>query len=447
MPSAQVIDINPPPAPSSLPTPSHEDLPKWIRIWLWWKHHQFISVTVLCVVAAAASIGIVSFHHPSQLSNSPSSTTSSPTPTPSSDSAQRAQENAFYATMPESLLYYSYTQTTDSQNIFQSDPTNDHRRGITIGLATKYLFATSPDGTHLLRWTTDTIEVSEASNLEHFSQIYKSSKPDLRISSVIWSTDSSQIAFILSRQTNDQTGGLGPSFENVLFTMPLGQPAHQVFDQTKLFTYHLLALTAPTKLYYAEDKNDLYDSIDQLDPTTSTVSQTYSFLPKGVALSSLFFAPDMSLAAGYSDTQVTLYNLTNQTSQVAYTLDRTCPFNKQNASRITSVAISPNDSQLAWSTNLQPCDTNKIDPTAPTDAVTTYDIATQKINKVWSGRRPGAISQILWPGTGQWVWLSSVELSQLLDLKSGQMYSVPKQREQNQGKDRVYFIGWLMGKK
>jgi hypothetical protein len=418
-----------------------------VRSWLAGHKKAVISIIGLLLVLlilVVASLFLQPKSMPSVSQNTPSPTATL-TPTPTIDPA----ENQYFAALPQTMLYYSFAQTSTSRNVYQSDITDTHRRNVDIGFPGSYQFLTSPDGRWLLRYNDHQLDRAQSDNPTKFTTIYKWPNQQSRLTSIIFATDSSQIALDLTQNSRAVAGQ--PYYTNALTIISnTAQPqATVLFNTDKPFRYQLVGFNAKQQIWYIENRDGRLSNLTRLNLNTGKSDAPLTSFNQNGLLDQLQFNRDVTYAYAVSDTYVTEYAVASQQSRVIYSFDNSCPQKgKTNGSAISGFTVAPTAPQLLVAINLQTC-SGQPKPTAgalPPATQRTLLINTKngQIIRQQDNLPIAKITEAAWAPTNQQVWLT-VDATTHYELEAGSLdiHPIPSLDRQTLTKEKLYLLGWL----
>lgn len=407
---------------------------------------KWLLILALSVVATGAIIAIVvaiQASIPKTGSNLPSAT-----PTPPDIEVKTTHDEGddnYFAELPLTMLYYSYSQTTNTKNVFQANPDDSQSRFVNVGFPDRYSFATSPNGKSLIRWSEEAIDIASAAKPATFQPLFKPQGSQITIRRATWSTDSSRVAISYTKAPVDTK-----KFANVvvIVEVPTGNSAVLLEDETD-FVYDLLALVDNTRLFYRQDRNGLYSNLTEYDVVDKKVSRDLAGFNSGGLLSKLTFNQKMDWGYTFQDNQVLRYNMTTFDKQVVWSIDRTCKNSKQpNNSSVTSLSVSPNSDLVLFTVVPEACrngSANKGVDLRP--KLYTYNIKDQKIVKEQADPIFTKLQSSSWAPNNAMVWLQlDTQRAYGINPQTLAMWPIPPTERNTLTKERPLLLGWLIAK-
>jgi hypothetical protein len=426
---------------SAPPMPSHKFAR--LRPYKWW----LLLITGLTVVIVVMVI-LLLFKPAKNMVFKPTPTPSaSLTPTPTADLAQ----DAYFAKLSQSLVYYSFAQTSGGRNVFQADPTDTQRRNLAIGFPDSYTFLSSPNGQWLIRYNDQKVEQAPSNNPTHFSSLYQLPSAQLRVTSAIFSADSNLLALDITQNSQSPADSQQPYYTNQLLTIPVTsnsakRTATSIINTDKLFRYKLVGFPDNKTVWYMEDREGRLSNLSQLTILPAQATKVLSVYNS--QLTTMQFTSDMHYAYSLSSTYITQSDLTNQQAHIIYSLDTSCPKTTQsNASTLSGLTISPIN-QLLLTIAFKPC-ANQPRPTQgdtplPTQRTILLNTLTGQVSQQQDNQPIPSFSQSAWSPDGQHVWLTIDQSTHYeLDIEQLQVHAIPSLDRQTITKEKLYFMAWL----
>lgn len=422
------------PPPSPIPSPVQGS--KWLFIT---SHKKSVfSITSLLIILTILTIALAlnQSKKPAEHTTTQATPTSTPTPTVNQG------ENDFFASLPQTMLYYSFAQTSGNRNVYQSDITDTKRRNINIGFPGTYQFATSPDGRWLLRYNDRQLEKAPSNRPTSFTAIYTYPESDFRLTSLIFSSDSKFIALSLSKPSLIT----GKQFTSQLAILDVNNPKQiaSILRTETSFRYQLVGY-AHQQLWYVENQDGRLNNLTSIDLASKQTGQPFVIFNQNNQLSKIQFSADMEYAYTATDTYINQYQLATKIAKAIYTVNNPCQRQNQAiGNSISGISAAPSTAQLVVSVKAISC-TNQAKPDLQSmqkiilintqSGQTMYERANVPIT---------GINQAAWSPNNQHLWITvdssahyEVELNQL------DIHPIPSLDRQTLTKEKLYLLGWL----
>lgn len=437
-PVSAIVDPN----SSSTPPPVGLSAP-------WWRKHKRIIVISGGIVALLIGLLIINAllqgKSPAAVLAPTPTPTAAPTPTPTID----PKEQAFFASLPQTMLYYSFAQTSNARNVFQSDVTDTQRRNVDIGFPGNYNYLTSPDGRWLLRFDEKQIERAASNEPANFSLLYKFPKDTLRATSLQFSADSSKLAVVLTQ--NSRSDGSQSYYTNILVILPnsekIGDPK-EIFNSDKPFRYRLVGFPAANTLWYVEDREGQESNLTKLNLENNSTAAPMTRYNQSNLLAEMQFDRWMSNGYAQRDRSIIRYNLQNGAETIVYELDNSCPKSRDHSdSKVTGFTLAPEASDILISLALKPCKDQLRDPGAtpiPPQKTVVINATDGALLRQQNNLPVTNIEQAWWSPDNKHVWVT-VDSTTHYTIESSTLeaHSVPSLDRQTLTKEKLYFVGWL----
>lgn len=419
-----IADNNPQAATSEVPVLKPRLLsPK--RRWLVISAITVLALLIISLVLAMIlQPDIISFGGPSQKQS-----TSSASPTPTIN----AEEQQFFAQLPQSMLYYSYAQTSSSRNMYQADPTDTQRRSLSMGYPGVNQFKTSPDGQKVIRYSSQHLQWANSQDPNNFKNVY-TAPTDKSISSVQISSNSQQIALIASQTTNNQT------ISQLILVD--GQDSAEMTVITSDATIDLVGFIVNQAVWYVENRHGQLTNLSRYDLVSHQTTQVWSSLNFDQALQSMQYSTDMRFAYLVTKTKLTQFDLAADNSNKAlYEVNTSCTNNKTNDSAITAATIAPSTNLALLQVKIINCPNQK---TSLTNSLMLIDNQTGQIIRQIDQNI--AFTKGFWSTHSDYVWLTiSPDNNYMIKLSDLASQPLPDSNRQTVNKEKLYFLGWLTG--
>lgn len=399
-----------------------------------------ISILLVVSLVAVLIIGNTSTKAKPRSNNPSASQSATPQAT------HNPKDDQFFAAKPLTLVYYSFAQTTNSKNVFQSTPDDTENRILDIGFPDKYDFNTSPNGNWLLRWDNLNIQKAHSATPNKFSNLFSLNDKNIQIRQVIWQADSSTVAVLIS---SGQASNNSSTIQSAIYIIPLltMQPV-TIFQTTANFDYDLVAFPSSTSLYMQENHQGNVRNLSQYNPQTKHITGQYPGLNQNGLLSTLHFSQDMRHGYTYTETDIVQYTIESMEQKVVYHLSRACPNNQDVNSQIKGISVAPSDKLLFAHEALEACkgsSSSKDQQTEPPASRSfILDISQQKAIEQVFNLRFDKIERSLWSPDQSLIWLSiDSQTAYTLRRQPLALQPIPNVQRQALTKERVFPIGWL----
>ena len=412
-----------------------------------WQTKRWLTIAlglgVLIALLAVAMVIVISL-------DATTKTSPAPTPTPVATSPNEPQatksteDDQFFAAQPLTMLYYSFSQTSNAKNIFQATPSDRESRKVAIGFPSTYSFASSPNSRWLLRWDEKIVSRSSASEPQDFSTIFEVNESS-RIVSVQWQADSSSIA-ILTSDTSSDTDGITSAI--TLLPLLTLQPV-EVYKETSAHQYALFAYPTATELYVARNTNGSLSHLTMYNPRSKKIVKEVSGFNNG-KLATSQFTRDMKWAYRITETELLRTNLQNYQQEVLYKVSRDCTHGQPNSSHLTGFSVAPSGKSVLVHEKRVACRiTSENDSGSQVDSKTMMiSTSDAKIIASKNNLEISSISASHWSPEESFIWLTiSNDRSVTMVAKDLTMNPVPPESRNALTKERVFFIGWLKAQK
>ncbi len=425
-----------PQSQSSQPVPSDLDHSRLFRYrkWLW--------VMAASVIAIGAVIAVIVASQAS-LPHSTRTNTITPTPGKAAVSTTHSEsDDAYFAGLPLTMLYYSFSQTSNSKNVFQANPSDSESRFLNIGFPDKYTFLTSPNGKFLLRWNETDLEIAEAATPAKFISLYKPQGSQIMIRQAVWSTDSSRLALSYTKAPVDTS-----KFASVVTIIDLAKGESTTVIQTEVdFVYGLKALVDNERLYYVQDRNGLVSNLTEFNTTDKKVSREIPAFNSNGLLAKLSFDRAMSWGYMFENNVVVRHNIATFEKETLYTLDRSCRNGQTNNSAVTSLSVSPTSDQLLFTTVPQACRVGSRDQDLK-NRLLLLDIKNKKVVKEVVSPAFTKLVSSSWSPANDVVWAQvDTQTAYGISPSTLDIWPIPPQQRNVLTKERPIFLGWLLPK-
>jgi hypothetical protein len=414
-----------------------------------WQHKRWLLIAIgssIAIVALIIALLItLSINHNTQAGDN----TSKPQPTGQQTEAPTTHNSAddqFFRNQPLTLLYYSFSQTNNSKNIYQATPKDYETRTIDIGFPDKFSFSTSPNGAWLIRWNGQIIEKSAAAQPSNISPLFKMDDSKERIESVIWQNDSSALAISTTKIIDSNNP---ENFETNIYIVPLltMQPV-AIHNSTTNFAYELVAYPSSTQLYMQEKHRNKVQNLTLYNPQSKQIERQHSSLND--SLSQLTFSRDMQWGFKSTDTEVVRYELSTLGQSVVYRVDRSCQVGPPNSSTLAGASISPSGDLLLVHEQRAACQREQRSrsttptPVPPTSRTLVFSISQNKAMQQTTNLPLTHIQDGLWSPNEEIIWITAdAQHSYTLHHNSMELTPIPTTERQNLTRERVFPIGWL----
>lgn len=261
-------------------------------------------------------------------------------------------------TNSSSILYIYQNNTPHVSKLYKSDINNQTKEEIDSEYKGGYTFATSPDGKYLARSNDFKIEVASVEDLKSFKTIaqVETTNNDTRLSDLVWSSDSSKIAYEIVKNAGYSNE---PSLEISLYVIDKDGDNKKLIKQFRQsYGIQLKGFNSlKNEIYWIEfghgDERGLnFTVVSSMDGSTKEIKKELIFPTRA----SLNLAPDFSKAYYISDNEIIEYTLANNSKRVIYKLDNTGYDGHNNRSYISSLKLSPDGNLLAFAKTVEPDD-------------------------------------------------------------------------------------------